>query len=234
MDFSKRYSTGVPGVDEMICGGVPKNSVTIVSGPPGIGKSNFAMQFIISGLEKGEPGIYLTVEDVPDTVRNYGKAFGWDFTKYEKSNELAILSQTSYGQSSTGATRTIGDAIKKVKAQRLVLDSVTLFRYLFKDDVSQRVNLLNFIKEVKEAGCTSVLTAEQNEGGREIKYLDEHFLADGLFQLFWSTHRERNERCFRVVKMRGTKINADIRPMDIGDKGIIVYPTQVPLSLAEK
>ena len=68
--------TGIPGVDEMLGGGLPRTSVTIVSGSPGIGKSNFAMQFIYNGITKyNEPGIYLTVEDVPINVRAYADAF---------------------------------------------------------------------------------------------------------------------------------------------------------------
>ncbi|HHQ45495.1 MAG TPA: ATPase, partial [Candidatus Altiarchaeales archaeon] len=61
----------------------------------------------------------------------------------------------------------------------------------------------------------------------------EHLMSDGIISLFWSQKREKMERCFRIVKMRGCQINPDVRPMDITEKGVIVYPTQVPLSLAE-
>jgi KaiC/GvpD/RAD55 family RecA-like ATPase len=231
--------TGIPGVDDMLSGGLPKSSVTIVSGSPGIGKSNFAMQFIYNGVvQYNEPGIYLTVEDVPTNVREYASAFGWDMEKYEKANMLAIVSQPIYGEEDKKKKKeereTLGEAIQRIKAKRIVLDSVTLFKYLFKDDISRRVNLLNFIKQVKDAGCTTMMVAEQHESTDDVTYLDEHFLADGLILLFWSRHKEKNERCFRVVKMRGRKINPDIRPMDISERGIVVYPTQVPLSLAEK
>jgi circadian clock protein KaiC len=232
MVLLEKVKTGIPGVDEMLEGGLPVNSVTVVSGPPGIGKSNFAMQFIYKGIQEyDEPGVFLTVEDKPEVVRNYATTFGWDMKEYEEAGKLVVLSQSGYGSTSD---QTIGDAIRNVGAKRFVLDSLTLFRYLFKDDISQRVNLLNFITEIKKAGCTSLLTAEQRGVGQDIMYSDEHFLSDGLIQLFWSRHRERNERCFRVVKMRGSRINSDIRPMDITDKGVVVYPTQVPLSLAEE
>lgn len=235
MDMVK---TGIPGVDEMIGGGLQRDSVVIVSGSPGIGKSNFAMEYIYKGAtEYGENGIYLTVEDVPKNVISYGNAFGWDIEKEIRDNRIAIVSQPIYGidekskEYSTGET--LGEAIKRVNAKRIVLDSVTLFKYLFKDDMSRRVNLLNFIKQVKDSGCTTLMVAEQHESTSNITYLDEHFLADGMMLLFWSRHKEKNERCFRVVKMRGNKINPDIRPMEITDKGVIVYPTQVPLSLTD-
>ncbi|MBD3389232.1 MAG: hypothetical protein GF416_09065 [Candidatus Altiarchaeales archaeon] len=240
--MAELINTGIPGVDEMCGGGIPESAVVIVSGSPGIGKSNFAMQYLYNGVEKyNEPGIYLTVEDVPEKVRAYAAAFGWDLEKYEKENKLAIVAQPIFGEEEEkkgkkkeDAGETLGEAIERIGAKRIVLDSVTLFKYLFKDDMSRRVNLLNFIKQVKDSGCTTMMVAEQHESTGDITYLDEHFLADGLILLFWSRHKEKNERCFRVVKLRGQKINPDIRPMEITEKGIMVYPTQVPLSLAEK
>jgi len=231
--------TGIPGVDEMLGGGIPKTSVVIVSGSPGIGKSNFAMQYIYNGVTKyGESGIYLTVEDVPKNVISYANAFGWDIEKEIKNNKIAIVARPIYGVDGKSkeytSGETLGEAIERIGAKRIVLDSVTLFKYLFKDDMSRRVNLLNFIKQVKDAGCTTLMVAEQHESTSDITYLDEHFLADGMMLLFWSRHKEKNERCFRVVKLRGVKINPDIRPMEITNNGIVVYPTQVPLSLTDR
>lgn len=238
--MSNVVKTGIPGVDEMLGGGLLSSSVTIVSGSPGIGKSNFAMQYLYNGITQfNEPGIYLTVEDTPINVKAYASAFGWNLEKCEKDNMFALVAQPIYGEVKKGmkeysAGETLGEAIQRIKAKRIVLDSVTLFKYLFKDEISRRVNLLNFIKQVKDAGCTTMMVDEQHESSSEITYLDEHFLADGLIMLFWSRHKEKNERCFRVVKLRGQKINPDIRPMEITDKGVVVYPTQVPLSLAER
>ena len=235
MDLVK---TGIPGVDEMLGGGLPPESVVIVGGSPGIGKSNFAMQFIYNGIvQYDEPGIYLTVEDVPQNITKYANAFGWDIEKCIRENKLAIVSQPIYGtdkKNEYSSGETLGEAIARIGAKRIVLDSVTLFKYLFKDDMSRRVNLLNFIKQVKDAHCTTLMVAEQHESTSNITYLDEHFLADGMMLLFWSRHKEKHERCFRCIKLRGNKINPDIRPMDITDTGLIVYPTQMPLTLLDK
>ena len=230
--------TGIPGVDEMLGGGLPRKSVVIVGGSPGIGKSNFAMQYLYNGVTQyNEPGIYLTVEDIAENVRSYAKVFGWDIEKLEKENKIAIVAQPIYSDEKTakkGSSETLGEAIKRIGAKRIVLDSITLFKYLFQDDIARRVNLLNFIKQVKDAGCTTLMVAEQHESTDQITYLDEHFLADGMILLFWSRHKEKNERCFRVIKVRGNKVNPDIRPMDIGNQGIVVYPTQVPLSMSNR
>ncbi|VVB54356.1 DNA repair and recombination protein RadB [uncultured archaeon] len=235
----KKTKTGIPGVDELIGGGIPDKAVIIVSGSPGIGKSNFAMQYIYNGATMfNEPGVYITVEDTPENVKAYAQEFGWDLDKLEKENKIAIVAQPIYGDDKEmkrgGKDRkdTLSETIKRIGAKRVVLDSVTLFKYLFNDDIARRINLLNFIKQVKDSGCTTVMVAEQHESSPNITYLDEHFLADGLLLLFWSRHREKAERCFVAVKMRGCEINSDMRPMKITNKGVIVYPTQVPLTLA--
>jgi KaiC/GvpD/RAD55 family RecA-like ATPase len=126
----------------------------------------------------------------------------------------------------------LGAAIRRVNAKRVVLDSVTLFKYLYDDDIARRINILNFIKQVKDAKCTTLMIAEQHESSDDITYLDEHFLADALLLLFWSKHKDKHERCFRVVKVRGTKINPDVRPLEISENGLTVFPNQVPLSLS--
>ena len=90
--------TGIPGVDEMLGGGIPKTSVVIVSGSPGIGKSNFAMEYIYNGVTKyDESGIYLTVEDVPKNIIAYANAFGWDVEKEIRDEKIAIVAQPIYG-----------------------------------------------------------------------------------------------------------------------------------------
>lgn len=242
----ERTKTGIPGVDELLNGGLIQNTVSIVSGSPGIGKSNFSLQYLYNGAIKyNEPGIYITVEDVPEKVREYGRAFGWDIEKLEKENKIAIVAQPIYGEEEEEGEgkkkkqkekeekrETLLETIQRLKAKRVVLDSVTLFKYLFKDDMSRRVNLLNFINMVKKMGCTTVMVAEQHESTPNIMYSDEHFLADGLIVMFWLQYKERQERCIRVVKLRGSQITSDIRPMDITPEGIVVYPTQVPLSFA--
>ncbi|MDD5111359.1 MAG: ATPase domain-containing protein [Candidatus Altiarchaeota archaeon] len=241
----ERVKTGIPGVDEILNGGFVKGNVIIISGSPGIGKSNFAMQYLYNGAAMyGEAGVYVTVEDVPEKIREYARDFGWDFEKYEKEGKLSIVAQPIYSDEEKEKRKekeralkgdakreTLVETIKRTNAKRVVLDSVTLFKYLFKDDMSRRINLLNFINMVKEMGCTTLMVAEQHESTPNIMYTDEHFLADGLVVLFWLQHKDRQERCFRVIKMRGSSVNPSIRPMDILETGIVVYPTQVPLSL---
>ena len=84
----KRISTGISGLDPLIQGGFKRNSVNLVAGGAGTGKSIFAMQFIIEGLKKNEPGIYITFEEKKEKVYEDMLEFGWDLEKYEKSEKF--------------------------------------------------------------------------------------------------------------------------------------------------
>lgn len=225
--------TGIPGVDEMLKGGLPKGSITLVSGPPGIGKSNLGLQFVYNGATKfGENGVYIAVEDTPYRVKKYANAFGWDFEKLEQENKVMIIGQDISGVE-TESEITLRKAIKDVGAKRIVLDSITLFKYLFKDENERRPNILKFIKKLKKTGCTTVMIGEEQSPFKRIDYDAEHFLADGVMMLFWLRHKGNYDRAFRIVKMRGIEINTSIKPMKITSEGVIVYNMQEPVSFEE-
>ncbi|MBD3262281.1 MAG: hypothetical protein GF334_11565 [Candidatus Altiarchaeales archaeon] len=232
----KLVETGIPGVDDLCGGGIPQGSVVVVSGPPGVGKSNLVLQFLYNGAVKDqEPGVLFMVEESLKNVREYANEFGWDINKLENEKKMAIIGQAICVKGySTGTTETLKEVVKEIGAKRIGLDSLTLFQYLFRDKDSRRLNILNFVQQVKDSGCTTMIVSEQHGTISNMQYADEHFIADGYIELFWNRYREKNERCFRVVKMRGCKINPDVRPMEINREGVVVYPTQVPLSLAEQ
>lgn len=236
--MKKKIKTGIPGLDDMLGGGLPEGSTMVISGPPGIGKSNLAMQYIYNGIvQSNEPGVYLTIEDTVGDIEEYASGFGWDFKSCEKQEKLTILGREIF----EGADMDLGmdfgilrDVIRDIQANRLVLDSVTLFNYLFKEESSRRLHMLRFLELMKKTRCTTLMTAEQHGEFSKLQYGAEHFLSDGLMMLFWSRYRANNERCIWIVKLRGAKINSDIRPMKITSEGVSVYPKEVPFTLMKK
>lgn len=234
----KRINTGIPGLDEMLGGGLPEGSTTVISGPPGIGKSNLAMQYIYSGIAHyNENGIYITVEDTVEDIEEYAGGFGWNLKEYGDKGKLAILGREVF----EGADMDLGidfgilrDVIKRINANRIVLDSLTLFNYLFKEETARRLHILRFLEIMKKNNCTTILTAEQQGNLLDVQYGAEHFLSDGLMMLFWSRYKANNERCIWVVKIRGNKINSDIRPVKITGEGVVVYPKEVPFTLVKE
>lgn len=236
--MKKRTSTGIPGLDELIGGGLPEGSTTVISGPPGIGKSSLGMQYIYAGVKDfDEPGIYLTIEDTIEDIEEYALGFGWNFKGYEDAEKLRILGREVFERTDVDLGIDFGimrDIMKDIDAKRVVLDSVTLFNYLFKEETSRRLHLLRFLELMKRDKITVIMTAELPDTFLRMKFQQEHFLADGLIILFWSRYKANTERCLWVVKIRGSKINSDIRPLKVTGEGVVVYPREVPFTLMKK
>ena len=109
----EKVETGIPGVDEMLGGGLPKGSVSIISGSPGVGKSSFAMQFLMNGIERGEPGVYLTVEELAmyDGSGDNPAYIAYEGNVYDVSNVAAWSGGSHNGVSAgTDITAAIANA----------------------------------------------------------------------------------------------------------------------------
>ncbi|MEM1921723.1 MAG: ATPase domain-containing protein, partial [Desulfurococcaceae archaeon] len=102
----ERVKTNIKGFDDIVNGGIPKRSVVLLSGGPGTGKSIFGMQYLWNGLQMGEPGLYIALEEHHAQIRINMKQFGWDVKQYEQQGVFAIVDAFTSG---------IGEAAKREK-----------------------------------------------------------------------------------------------------------------------
>ena len=89
-----RIPTGIPGLDSLIDSGFVEGSSNLIVGNAGSGKTIFAIQFIVEGIKRGEPGIYVTFEERKEKMYENMKSFGWDLQKYEDEGKFVFLEYT--------------------------------------------------------------------------------------------------------------------------------------------
>ncbi len=236
-----KVKTGIKGLDEITNGGFRRNMSILVTGSPGTGKTITALQFLYAGAKDyKENGLFISTEENLDEVRNYAKDLGMDLEKYEKKGSL-ILYEKSVSTLKGGIISIDGllALVKKNKIQRIALDSIIFFEYMYSKDAGNRMEfrrqVVMFIQQIKKAGVTFMTIAE-----RSVTNLDriEYDLLDFIFDAIILVTRARRgayfERLISVIKVRGQEHNLDVYPLKIGNGGITILTDQTPFSLLER
>lgn len=236
----RRVESGIPGLDELLHGGIPVRNVVLLSGGPGTGKTIFGQQFLYHGLTKGEPGILVALEEHPVQVRINMSQFGWDPRPYEEKGLFAIVDAFTGGIGEAAkreryVVRSIDDipsfldvlkeAIRDLNAKRVVIDSVTTL-YITKPAVARGV-VMNLKRVLAGLGCTSILVSQISVGERGFGGPGVEHAADGIIRLDLDEIEGELKRSIIVWKMRGTSHSMRRHPFDITDKGIVIYPDKV-------
>ncbi|MFA5763489.1 MAG: ATPase domain-containing protein [archaeon] len=234
-----RITTGIKGFDNLIEGGFPEGRSFLLSGGTGTGKTIFSVQFLIEGAKKGEPGIYLTLDERPELIREDMLRFGWNLRKFEDDNKLLILDGTiakigipsdeEFSLPATGfdldkLLLELMKAIKKLKAKRVVIDSIPALGMNFENEHDIRKAVLKVVYLLSRAGVTTVLTTEIDPESKKIgKYGVEEFVADGVIVLHYMGIGTQSNRTLHIRKMRATKHSEDLHPLEITENGLIVH-----------
>ena len=222
----RRIPTGVAGFDELVEGGVPAQSLILLAGNAGAGKSTFARQFLVEGAMNGEPGVYVTLQENPEEIQEQMRLFGWPVDDLIQKNMLHIVQPELYNYDAL--LTAIEDAIDRVKAKRLVVDSISFIGMYFEDQFKIRKALMNLSNLLKKLDCTTVAISEIPEGENTLSaYGVEEYVADSVIVLYFTKKGNMFIRAIAVRKMRSTKHSAKIHPVDIERPGgMVVYPSE--------
>ncbi len=231
----KKVASGIPGLDKLLDGGIRENSFVLVSGVPGTGKTIFGMQFLLEGIKNKDKGLMICTEEPVETLKKQALELGLDLDDFEKKKMLFFVQQQISDKKLISLATPI-DLIRKEKIKRVVLDSLTLFKYIhMAGTMDFRKELLSFINLMKEAGVTLIVTAERDTAVIDnMRFKSYDFLFDGVIILTHIRKGSSYERCLTVQKMRGQNHSMDIHPFVIQEGGIAVYPDQPPFSLMEQ
>ena len=205
--------TGICGLDDVIRG-FPKGGLILVAGNPGTGKTVFSASYIYNGVLKyGEKGVYVSLSEDKEAFYEYMNAFDMDFEKLEKEGLFEFISLLTLREDAVvSQIQEIIDAISRMKAKRLVIDSFTALTQGVADTRQLRVFLHSILsKIIRDLSCTTILVEEVPYGDEEIGYGFEEFVADGILLLKTTRLDGRLFRELTIAKMRGTSVqNPDL------------------------
>jgi circadian clock protein KaiC len=229
----RKSLTGIQGLDEVTGGGVPAGRPTLVSGGAGAGKTMFALEFLVRGATQyGEPGVFISFEEtIPDLTTN-AASLGFDLDRLVADKKL-FLDHVHVSRSETtesgeydldGLFIRIADAVQKVGAKRVVLDTIeTLFSELHNPGIL-RAEIRRLFGWLKARELTTVITAERDRPDRMTRHGIEEFVSDCVIVLDHRIHDEISTRRLRIVKYRGSTHGTNEYPFLIDESGISVLP----------
>ena len=224
----ERTDIGIKGLDDMILGGVPSRSLLSVIGGAGTGKTTFALQFLNHALERGEKGIYITLEQTKESIYDTADEKGWSFRDHAVEDRLAVVAidPIEMANSLSSIRNDLVRLIAEFDADRLVLDSVSLLEMMYDHPAKRRSEVFGFTRALKDAGVTTLLTSEASE---ENPYASRHgiveYLTDAVFVLQYIRGSDFRETrlAVEIQKIRDANHSRETKPYDITDTGISVY-----------
>lgn len=222
----ERVKTGIPGLDELISGGLKPASLTLLTGTTGTGKTIACSQFIYEGAKTfNEPGVYVSFEEPPENIKNDSLNFGWDFASLEKQKKVLFVRYDPFHVEDI--LELIESNIKKIDAKRVVIDSVSSLGLYLRDAAEVRRNIFNMTLLLRKLGVTSVLASEILPAQKSLsRFGVEEFVTDGVIVLYYLKTDSQYSRSLTIWKMRGSEHSLKLHPYQITKKGIIVYPKE--------
>lgn len=228
--------TGVAELDTVLGGGFPKESVILLAGASGSGKTIFSFQWLFEGIRSGENGIYVSVtEPLFKSLKNVESMSFYDRKAVEQEKLKIIDLRGTYREHAFDQERIINFIEREVvqsNAKRLVIDSITAIAYSLDD----KAKIRNFIFEMGQTlatlGCTTILTSEVTDGRMFSAYGVEEFISDGIIRMDQEQARGAPpERRLQIAKMRGRGYGTESMQFKITKDGIVPFAKlKVPMA----
>ena len=228
-----KAATGIQGLDEITLGGLPRGRPTLISGGAGSGKTLFGLEFLVRGATQyNEPGVFVSFEEsIPDLTKN-AASLGFDLARLAADKKLfldhVLITRSEISESGEydldGLFIRIADAVQRVGARRVVLDTIeSLFSELPNPGIL-RAEIRRLFGWLKEKGLTTVITAERDRPDRLTRHGIEEFVSDCVVVLDHRIREEISTRRLRIVKYRGSTHGTNEYPFLIDEHGISVLP----------
>lgn len=228
----KRVSTGVAGLDEVLCGGFLPGRAYLVRGGPGAGKTTLGLHFLAAGGANDEPVLFLNQGEDQRTIQHDATAMGIDLSAVsflDMGPEAKVFSEGGgydvfplADVERESFTQQVVEEVSTVKPARVFLDAMTRLRHLSTDVVEFRREAHAFLRFLVEQGAT-VLFASGAMGEEEDQ--DLQFMSAGVLNFEYSAG---TGRAVNVSKFRGSTYRPGRHSLKVTSRGLEVYPRLVP------
>jgi circadian clock protein KaiC len=229
-----RASTGVPGLDDILGGGLTANRVYLVEGTPGTGKTTLALQFLLEGVRHGESGLYITLSETAEELHSVAASHGWSLDAlslfelvnemgFDPDSEQSILHPSEMELGET--TKSVMHEVDSLAPVRIVFDSLSEMRLLAQNPLRYRRQILALKHYFASRRCTVLLLDDKTSepGDQQL-----HSIAHGVISLEQIAQEFGAERRrLRVIKMRGMKFRGGFHDFVLDTGGIQVFPRLV-------
>ena len=230
-----RAHTGIPGLDEVLHGGLIAQRLYLIDGNPGAGKTTFALQFLLEGQRLGEKGVYVTLSETKEELEAGAHSHGWDLHGIEiveliatekdlRGDEQLTMfppSEVELGET----TRSIIEAIERIQPTRMVLDSLSELRLLAQSSLRYRRQILALKQFFIGRKCTVILLDDRTAEGADLQL---HSIAHGVIALeSTSPTYGQTLRQVEVIKFRGSDFVSGFHDFSIREGGLTVFPRLV-------
>ena len=221
----KRLKLDIKELDDMLGGGIPEGYSVLVAGPSGSGKSVLATEFMMAGIRHGEPGVLAVFEKRPNEYSQTPPG-GRRFEQMVRQGKVGVIHSRPLDLSIDEALYEMVEQIRRLKARRLVIDSLSGFELAlaptFREDF--RESLYRMVAVLTGMGVTMMMTAELEDSYTDLRFSPHStaFLTDVIIMQRYIELKGSLERLMSVVKVRGSAHSKEIRSFAITRTGITI------------
>lgn len=228
---NNRMSTGIPGLDQILFGGLLPGRAYLIHGGPGTGKTTLGLHFLTAGVVNGERVLFITLEESETSLRENAKKIGMDLSGidfldispdpyyFSRVQSYDIFSPAEVEREPV--TTTITETIDRLNPNRVFFDPLTQFRYLSTDVFQFRKQVLSFLRFLTQRGATVLFTSENSTAMPDD---DLQFMADGIIKLTF----DEFGRYITITKFRGSDFIGRSHSMKLDSTGMSVFPRLIP------
>jgi circadian clock protein KaiC len=234
--LSPKAATGIRGFDDVLAGGLSRQRMFLIEGEPGSGKTTIALQFLLQGAAAGEQGLYVTMSETEEELRDGAASHGWSLPPnieiFEMVPPESLLDADQKQTLIHASELELGESIERllqevarVKPDRIVLDSLSELRLLAQSSLRYRRQVLTLKHHFARSGATVLLLDDLTTDTRD---KTGHSIAHGVIRLEQlAPAYGADRRRLRVLKYRGTAFKGGFHDFVIADKGVDVFPRLV-------